>query len=213
MFIVDYCHEFSLKDKINSLEKDVHRRKKLPNHLTVLLGQENPSYNDLANIVVWCMLNHIKFLSFYDHKGQLCKHSLEKSLTPKLCKGDHILWHEVSCLNQKNGFVGRKIHIKLISPEKEGRMALVNLTGRLANQKEEITFSVEQIDQSLYKYFEFPDPEMGLHCGQNLNFFAYPPWQMALTEFLNIKTHHKLSYNRFLKKLSIYSKCEQRKGK
>lgn len=91
-------------------------------------------------------------------------------------------------------------------------MALVNLTRKLSNQKE-AKFSVEQIGQSLYKQFEFPDPEMGLCCGQNLNFFAYPPWQMVLTEFLSIKTHHRLSYNRFLKQLSIYSNTEQRKGK
>lgn len=71
MFIVDFCHEFRLKNRTDCLEKDVHSRKKLPIHLTVLLGQEDPSYNDLANIVTWCMLNHIKFLSFFDYKGMV----------------------------------------------------------------------------------------------------------------------------------------------
>lgn len=42
---------------------------KLPKHLTILLGAEDPSYKDLTNIVFWSIAAGIPFVSFYDYKG------------------------------------------------------------------------------------------------------------------------------------------------
>lgn len=38
-------------------------------HLTVLLGTEQPSFKDLANLVIWSLATGISFISFYDHQG------------------------------------------------------------------------------------------------------------------------------------------------
>lgn len=72
--IVDFCHEFSNSQRTNYLKSEIARKNKIPKHLTVLLGKEEPSYKNLANIVGWCLVNRIVFLSFYDYEGNFfCK--------------------------------------------------------------------------------------------------------------------------------------------
>lgn len=75
--IIEFCHEFTCINKRNYYIKP----EKVPRHLTVLLGQEEPSVKDLANIVLWCLATNITYLSFYDYKGIKYKSS-------KLCKDD-----------------------------------------------------------------------------------------------------------------------------
>lgn len=47
----------------------IRNLKKIPVHLTLLLGEENPSVKDLAKIILWSLTSGIKFVSIYDHKG------------------------------------------------------------------------------------------------------------------------------------------------
>ena len=58
-------HEFLPVNKHRSFMK----LDKIPTHLTVLLGCEEPSYQDLANLILWCLAARITFVSFYDYKG------------------------------------------------------------------------------------------------------------------------------------------------
>lgn len=43
---------------------------KMPQHLTIILGTEKPSFKDLINIIIWCTTSGIPFVSFYDHNGK-----------------------------------------------------------------------------------------------------------------------------------------------
>ncbi|XP_030765995.1 dehydrodolichyl diphosphate synthase complex subunit nus1 [Sitophilus oryzae] len=208
---VDFCHEFCTAHRINYLKCELEKGNKLPKHLTVLLVKEKPSYKDLSNIVLWCIKHHIIYLSFYDPTESLHQHKLEKELNGKLKPDDHVIWHNSSDITYRNGFSGRKVHVKILKQE-DGRASVVNLTKSLSSTVRTKDISVEDIDRGLFKYFQFPDPELGLVCGKSLNFCAYPPWQMRLTEFLCIKSHYRLSYRTFLEQLYRYSKCEQRKG-
>lgn len=45
--------------------------KKVPEHLTVLIGYDNASLKDLANLVLWCLAVGIPYISFYDHTGNV----------------------------------------------------------------------------------------------------------------------------------------------
>jgi len=211
--IVDFCHEFCTPQRTSYLKNEIRRRNKLPKHLTLLLENEEPSYKDLANFVVWCLDNRIPFLSFYDKTGALKKHQekLEKEINKKLPPNDHIIWHNIPGSTYKNGFVGRKIHFKILT-ETDGRGAVKKLTQNLYTFPIKSEISIESIDNLLYKNFEFPDPDLGLYCGPTLNLYRYPPWQIRITEFLSIKTH-RISYKRFLEQLYVYSMCEQRLGK
>lgn len=43
---------------------------KLPVHIGLLVAEEEPSYTDVANLVVWCMTVGISYVSVYDNNGK-----------------------------------------------------------------------------------------------------------------------------------------------
>ncbi|CAH0553721.1 unnamed protein product [Brassicogethes aeneus] len=187
---------------------------KPPTHLTVLLGHEEPSYKDLANIVFYCISTGIPYLSFYDYKGVLKKHQneLEYHVNEMKSKKDHIIWHNNSSSVHKNGFIGRKIHLKVFSQE-DGQSSIVSLCKNIASEKIETNFSIDSINEHLKNHYEFPDPELGLYCGEVFSLYDYPQWQVRVTEFLSVKSHHNLTFELFIDKLLRFGKCEQRLGK
>ncbi|RZB39215.1 nogo-B receptor [Asbolus verrucosus] len=203
------CHEFAL---VND-KKHFGKLGKTPTHLTVLLGGEEPSPKDLANLILWCMAAHITFISFYDYKGSLKKHENELHLVVEKKKAatDHVIWHSHPDGAWKNGYSGRKIHVKVLS-ENDGKGGVVDLTKKLARTSE-TDISIESFDAGLREQFEFPDPELAVCCGKTFCLYGYPPWQIRVTEFLNVDSHHNITFNHFVNLLQIYAKCEQRFGK
>lgn len=43
---------------------------KLPVHMGLVVTEEEPSYADMASLVVWCMAVGISYVSVYDHHGE-----------------------------------------------------------------------------------------------------------------------------------------------
>lgn len=43
---------------------------KLPDHIGLLIAEEEPRYTDIANLVVWCMAVGISYVSVYDNYGK-----------------------------------------------------------------------------------------------------------------------------------------------
>ncbi|ERL85251.1 dehydrodolichyl diphosphate synthase complex subunit nus1 [Dendroctonus ponderosae] len=222
-------HEFDDVEAIRCLEKEIAVQNKIPKHLTVLLGQEEPSYPDLANIVLWSISHRIRFLSFYDYQGVLWKHrhKLEAAISEKIPHKDSVIWHNrrsLPCQENGNGLQKRlkplaengkvhvTIHLRIISPQ-NGRQSIVRLAQDLCQDAQAGEWTIESLDQKLRAEFEFPDPDLGLSCGNFLSLLHYPPWQIRVTEFLSIKTHHRIKYRQFLEQLSIFASCEQRLGR
>lgn len=52
------------------LQSDVKRLEKLPVHIGLLVTEEELSYTDIANLVVWCMAVGISYISVYDNCGK-----------------------------------------------------------------------------------------------------------------------------------------------
>lgn len=50
------------------INKSVKRFSKLPKHLVFALGEEKVSYNELTQIIAWCLPTGVPVISFYDHK-------------------------------------------------------------------------------------------------------------------------------------------------
>ncbi|XP_008294423.1 solute carrier family 35 member F1 [Stegastes partitus] len=48
---------------------------KLPVHVGLLVAEEEPSYSDIANLVVWCMAVGISYVSVYDNHGIVRKNN------------------------------------------------------------------------------------------------------------------------------------------
>lgn len=68
--IVTICHEvLPATSKNKQIKCELYKINKRPAHLTVLLGHEEPSLKELANLIVWCLATQITFISFYDYKG------------------------------------------------------------------------------------------------------------------------------------------------
>lgn len=44
---------------------------KLPDHIGLLIAEEEPRYTDIANLVVWCMAVGISYISVYDNHGKI----------------------------------------------------------------------------------------------------------------------------------------------
>lgn len=44
--------------------------RKLPVHVGLVVTEEEPSYADMAGLVVWCMAVGISYVSVYDHNGE-----------------------------------------------------------------------------------------------------------------------------------------------
>lgn len=53
---------------------------KLPVHIGLLVAEEEPSYTDIANLVVWCMAVGISYVSVYDNHGKHCGHHYQIDL-------------------------------------------------------------------------------------------------------------------------------------
>lgn len=66
------CHELEPVSRRNKrLHNKLIKLSKKPKHLTVLLGAEEVSLKDLANVIIWSLTTQISFISFYDYKGKL----------------------------------------------------------------------------------------------------------------------------------------------
>lgn len=127
--------------------------------------------------------------------------------------GDHIIWHSAHTNSYKNGFVGRKIHLKVLSSF-DGKQQFADVCKSLSHRDIDLeTININYLDNCLREHYEFPDPDLAIYCGKTFSLYDYPPWQISVTEFLNIKSHHNIHHVHFIDILSRYSKCEQRLGK
>ncbi|EEZ97509.1 dehydrodolichyl diphosphate synthase complex subunit Nus1 [Tribolium castaneum] len=200
--LIFLCHEIDSRPK---------KITKVPTHLTVLLGNEEPAVKDLANLILWCLSARITFISFYDYKGSLrqCEDKLRQLVEEKKNEEDHVIWHSRPDFVHKNGYKGRKIHVKLLG-EEDGRGTIANVTKTLASAANS---DLLQFETELLKQFEFPDPDLGVCCGKTFSLYGYPPWQIRVTEFLTLQTHHNITLETFIHLLYRFNKCEQRYGK
>lgn len=53
---------------------------KKPNHLVLIIGEDVILYNDITQIILWCMIAGISFVSIYDYKNRLSHLELLKAL-------------------------------------------------------------------------------------------------------------------------------------
>ena len=61
-----FLHKFSA----NQLENDSKLLKKLPIHIGILVGEDEVSFADIANMILWCMAMGVSYISIYDRNGK-----------------------------------------------------------------------------------------------------------------------------------------------
>uniref|UniRef100_A0A7R9EQQ5 ditrans,polycis-polyprenyl diphosphate synthase [(2E,6E)-farnesyldiphosphate specific] n=1 Tax=Timema bartmani TaxID=61472 RepID=A0A7R9EQQ5_9NEOP len=75
-----------------------------------------------------------------------------------------------------------------------------------------------EIDQDLVgsliqSEVNIPDPDLAIYCGKTCSTFGLLPWQIRVTEFLHLPTHHNINVKEFVSLLDRFGCCEQRFGK
>lgn len=199
---------------------------KLPLHLGLLIVEEQPSYTDIANLVVWCMAVGISYVSVYDNHGVFRKNNsllLEEIVRQKQGQlGPDSSKYNVELLSNGNGKHHHQVLscqpvVKVLSPE-DGKQSIVQAAQQLcrAVEQKERTFSdinVPMLDALLRESKNIPDPELVVKFGPVDSTLGFLPWHIRLTEFISLPSHINVSYDDLYGALQRYASCEQRQGK
>lgn len=225
---LDLLHKKCMEDEHDFISRHIKLFDKAPSHLVVIVGNESISYRDLANIAVWCIAAGISFISFYDHHGNLKKNETElfKALS-EVTKGhlENIVWGKntktcglIKKNGTKNGVISmQKLHVNIFSLS-DGKGTLVQLTRSIcqtaiSGQIKSADINQNIIDTKLQAEMDIPDPELAIICGDVCSTYGFLPWQIRVTEFLQLQSHHNIQVKDFLLLLMRYGKCVQRFGK
>lgn len=199
---------------------------KLPVHIGLLVAEEEPSYTDIANIVVWCMAVGISYVSVYDNYGFFRKNNA-RLLEEIVRQQQDLLGVEASKYNVEflsNGNDKHQHHVlscrpvvKVLSPE-DGKQSIVQAAQQLCRSVEnrERTFkdiNVSMLDKLLRESKNIPDPELVLKFGPIDSTLGFLPWHIRLTEFISLPSHIDVSYEDMFGALQRYATCQQRLGK
>lgn len=207
------------------IQYDVRGLDKIPSHLVVMLGPEQPDYKQLARFISWSMAAGVGHVSFYDHRGFLKRNAyLIKNFAQRqpFAKTDQIVWtHQLKkgTVPLRNGY-HRLVVVSCFSPE-DGKRSVVKTaraisdqltTGSVASPSD---ITAELVDQRLQDQFHhIPDPELAVYFGSVCSTYGMLPWQIRLTEFLPLGARMQdVKPSHFVSCLYRFAKCEQRFGK
>ncbi|XP_036004670.1 dehydrodolichyl diphosphate synthase complex subunit nus1 isoform X1 [Fundulus heteroclitus] len=202
----------------NSLEK-------IPVHIGFVVVEEELSYKDVANMVVWCMAVGVSYVSVYDHHGIFQKNTscLQEEIVRQqqsLLGGDDSRYNMELLKNStdepQHFVVSCRPMVKVLSPE-DGKHSIVLAARKLCHsvEKKEWTskdISVSMLDILLRESKNIPDPELVVKFGPVNSTLGFLPWHIRLTEFISLPSHKNVSYEDLFGALQQYSSCQQRLG-
>lgn len=184
---------------------------------------QEPSFSDIASLVVWCMAVGISYISVYDHQG-IFKRNNSRLMDEILKQQQELLGQDCSKYsaefansNDKDDQVlNCPSAVKVLSPE-DGKADIVraaqDFCQSVAQQQRRPTeLGVELLD-SLLSSHGFPDPDLVLKFGPVDSTLGFLPWQIRLTEIISLPSHSNISYEDLFSALRQYAACEQRLGK
>ncbi|KAM9333908.1 dehydrodolichyl diphosphate synthase complex subunit nus1 [Symphorus nematophorus] len=197
---------------------------KLPVHIGLLVAEEEPSYTDIANLVVWCMAVGISYVSVYDNHGIFRKNN-SRMLEEIVRQQQDLLGVEGSKYNveflsngsdKQHHVMSCRPTVKVLSPE-DGKQSIVQAAQQLCRSvenKERTSkdISVSMLDILLRESKNIPDPELVVKFGPVDSTLGFLPWHIRLTEFISLPSHRNVSYEDLLGALQQYGACQQRLG-
>uniref|UniRef100_A0A8B9EDG7 Dehydrodolichyl diphosphate synthase complex subunit NUS1 n=1 Tax=Anser cygnoides TaxID=8845 RepID=A0A8B9EDG7_ANSCY len=197
--------------------------RKLPVHVGLVVTEEEPSYADMASLVVWCMAVGISYVSVYDHNG-IFKRNNSRLMDEILKQQQELLGLDCSkytmeFANQEKAdqVLNCQSTLKVLSPE-DGKADIIkaaqNFCQLVAQQQRTYTdLDVNELDNLLSSTNGFPDPDLVLKFGPVDSTLGFLPWHIRLTEIISLPSHQNISYEDFFSALHRYAACEQRWGK
>ncbi|XP_064269075.1 dehydrodolichyl diphosphate synthase complex subunit NUS1 [Passer domesticus] len=197
--------------------------RKLPVHVGLVVTEEEPSYADMASLVVWCMAVGISYVSVYDHNG-IFKRNNSRLMDEILKQQQELLGLDCSkysvefANHDKTGQVlNCQSTLKVLSPE-DGKADIVKAAQNFCQlvaqqQRTHSDLDVNMLDNLLSSSNGFPDPDLVLKFGPVDSTLGFLPWHIRLTEIISLPSHLNISYEDFFSALHHYAACEQRWGK
>ncbi|XP_015596496.1 dehydrodolichyl diphosphate synthase complex subunit NUS1 [Cephus cinctus] len=215
-------HGENNREELDVLFESVIKMEKLPRHLVIVLGREEPSFLDLIRIIGWCVATGISCVSFYDHKGVIRNNESTfwrelTSLRPDLIS---LIDWTPSCpvkaiQNALNG-TKHKTRVQILSYS-DGKGEIVSLTQNLSKA---VTLGVLKLEEITTEFLDekldlggISHPDVALICGSTYSTYGLLPWHIRTTEFFLLPTHHNVSVKIFVSLLEKFARCEQRYGK
>ncbi|CAG5117950.1 unnamed protein product [Candidula unifasciata] len=219
----------SLTWKKPSLEADRKLLKKVPAHVGFLVLEEDFSFRDLANLIVWSVTLGVSYISVYDFNGEVKRNSLllqqniraskEQVLGQDLSSCDiqifsssHPVLRPPSALPKTHG--GR-VHLLCVD---DGRKNIVQTARHLSQMVAAGMYRLEDIqpsivDSMIQESRQLPDPDLCLKFGALDSLLGYLPWHIRLSEIISLSSHKGITYKSFLSALIEYGNTDQRFGK
>ncbi|XP_064412284.1 dehydrodolichyl diphosphate synthase complex subunit nus1 isoform X3 [Latimeria chalumnae] len=199
---------------------------KLPVHVGLLVAEEEPSYTDIANLVLWCMALGISYVSVYDHQG-IFKRNNSRLMEEILKQQQENLSHDcskysVEYVNHSNGTTEQQVlscqaRVNMLSPG-DGKENIVKAAQRFCQsvaqqQRNSTDLDVNLMDSLVKETKNLPDPDLVLKFGPVDSLLGFLPWHIRLTEIISMPSHIDVTYEDFFSALQNYAACEQRLGK
>ncbi|XP_039603570.1 dehydrodolichyl diphosphate synthase complex subunit nus1 [Polypterus senegalus] len=199
---------------------------KLPLHVGLLIAGEEPRYNDIANLVVWCMAVGISYVSVYDNQGIFRRNNsrlMEEILKQQQellgldCSKYSVEFLNSNIDNTDQQVLSCKATVNILSPS-DGKSSIVKAAQKFCQlvqqqQKRPCDIDVNLLDSFLQGPKGFPDPDLVLKFGPIESTLGFLPWHIRLTEFISLPTHVNITYEDFFSALERFAACEQRLGK
>ncbi|XP_015264570.1 PREDICTED: dehydrodolichyl diphosphate syntase complex subunit NUS1 [Gekko japonicus] len=203
--------------------RDGKSLQKLPGHVGLVVTEEEPSYADMASLVVWCMAVGISYVSVYDHDG-IFKRNNSRLMDEILKQQQELL--NLDCSKYTIEFANQdktdqvlncQPTLNVLSPE-DGKTDIVRAAQKfchlVAQQQRKCTdLDVNVLDNLLSSTKGFPDPDLILKFGPVDSILGFLPWHIRVTEIISLPSHVNISYEDFFSALCHYATCEQRWGK
>lgn len=130
-----------------------------------------------------------------------------------------IKWFKKPDLNgYTNGLQAHTIVINIFT-HKDGQPTIAQCIQRIAEGKvicsrESEEYTAQELDKALkLMYPSIPDPDLVLYTGPLCCTHGLLPWQIRLTEFIQMSLDHSVSVDTYVGALYRYNKCDQRFGK
>lgn len=198
---------------------------KLPVHIGLLVAEEEPSYTDIANLVVWCMAVGISYVSVYDNHGIFRKNN-SRMLEEIVRQQQDLLGADESKYNVEflsNGndklqhhVVSCRPTVKVLAPE-DGKQSIVQVAQQLCRsvenkERNSKDITVSMLDILLRESKNIPDPELVVKFGPVDSTLGFLPWHIRLTEIISLRSHRNVAYEDLLGVLQQYGACQQRLG-
>ncbi|KAH9505559.1 ditrans,polycis-polyprenyl diphosphate synthase [Bulinus truncatus] len=218
------------KKSPSTIQTDSKSLKKLPVHVGFLVAEDEFSFRDLANLIVWSVALGISYITVYDINGEIKRNSLilqrnienskEEIMSQDKSSYDIQIVsssHPVSAHSNSGSSKAHRVKVHLLCVE-DGHRRIVNMAQHLSQMVLCGTLKIDDIvptyvDSFFQESLQFPDPELCIKFGAVDSLLGYLPWQIRLTEFISLPSHKGVSYKSFLSSLVQFGNTNQRFGK